>query len=137
MNTYTVKTDALTATDYQGLRNTTGWHPITDSGVEKALARDLFSVCVYCDGKTVGMGRIIGDGAIYFYIQDVIVHPEHKGQGVGTLIMDAVEKFLSDAVTEYAFIGLMAAQDVAEFYNRFGYRKRPDHGPGMYKVITR
>lgn len=33
-------------------------------------------MCAYLDGKPVGMGRVIGDGAVISYIQDLVVIPE-------------------------------------------------------------
>lgn len=134
---YKLKTNALAVKDYQALRGTTNWSPVPNHQVQKALEHDLFSVCAYVNGKAVGMGRIIGDGAIYFYIQDLIVHPELQGKGVGTAIMTAMEAFLDQTVKGYAFVGLMAADGVEAFYRGFGYTKRNDTSPGMFKVIQK
>jgi hypothetical protein len=54
----------LTVDEYQTLRGTTNWFKIEDKVVEKSIENDLFSVCVYDGQKLVGMGRIVGDGAI-------------------------------------------------------------------------
>ena len=101
--------------------------------VDKALENDLFSVCARLNGKTIGIGRVIGDGAIYYYIQDVIVLEEYRNLGVGRQIMDSIEAFLQANAREGAFIGLMAAEGVISFYEKFGYFKRPEAGPGMFK----
>ena len=66
-------------TDYQLLRGQTNWDAIADWAVGIALENDLYGVAVF-DGPTMmGMGRGVGDGAIYFYIQDIIVHPSIVG----------------------------------------------------------
>ncbi|WP_420603206.1 GNAT family N-acetyltransferase [Flagellimonas sp.] len=127
----------LNVSDYQMLRNTTDWHPLSDDQVEEALQRDLFSICVHAEDGAIGMGRVVGDGAIYFYVQDVVVHPKYKGKGIGKQILAGIEEFLDRTVKDYAFIGLMAAQNVDGFYHQFGYKKRADDSPGMYKVITK
>ena len=127
----------LNVSDYQMLRNTTDWQSLSDSQVKEALKRDLFSICVYAEHGPVGMGRVVGDGAIYFYIQDVVVHPKYKGKGVGKQIMMEIEKFLDKTIEGYAFIGLMAAQNVDGFYHQFGYKKRLTDSPGMYKIIQK
>ena len=137
MNGYIVETRPITVGEYQTLRATTNWHPIQYGQVEMALKQDLFSVVVSKEGKALGMGRVIGDGAIYFYIQDVIVHPEHRGMGIGKLIMRAIANYLEDTVTDYAFVGLMAAKGVEGFYKSFGYDTRQQDSPGMYKVLEK
>ncbi len=83
----TIEHNHLKTHDYQHLRKTTKWATLPDSTVKKALQKDLFSIAVYSNKQIVGMGRVIGDGAIYFYIQDVIVHPEFKNQGIGKLVL--------------------------------------------------
>ena len=38
----------------------------------KALKNSLYVVAAYADDRIVGMGRIVGDGAVICYIQDII-----------------------------------------------------------------
>lgn len=45
--------------------------------VEKALNNGLFNVSAVCDGKVVGMGHLVGDGAMYWYLQEIIALSEH------------------------------------------------------------
>lgn len=123
--------------EYQNLRGSTAWEKLNDSDVEKALKNDQFSICVMNDQNIIGMGRVIGDGAIYFYIQDVIVVPEFQKFGIGKLIMNQIEDYLAKNAPHNAFIGLMAASGVQTFYEKFGYKKRPDGRPGMYKMVFR
>lgn len=137
MNNYSLKTGKLKVDEYQSLRKTTGWDMLDDKVVKRALENDLFSVCVYDNKAPVGMGRVIGDGAIYFYIQDIIVAPEYKGKGIGKLIMEHVEQYINKTANNNSFIGLMAAVGVKEFYYKFGYKERPDNRPGMYKTIKK
>lgn len=124
----------LSVTEYQHLRATTGWDMLDDAVVKTALHNDIFSISAYDNDHIIGMGRVIGDGAIYFYIQDVIVHPNYHGQGIGKLIMTEIEKFIHSHANQNSFIGLMAAEGVAHFYTQFGYRPRPENRPGMFKI---
>jgi len=78
MTTFLVEHRRITVSEYQNLRRTTSWPSLNDSSVSIGLSNDLFSVVVISQEKTIGIGRVIGDGAIYFYIQDVIVHPEYQ-----------------------------------------------------------
>lgn len=118
------------------MRNTTSWNPLADETVEKGLSGDLFTVKVYDEKLIIGMGRVIGDGAIYFYLQDIIVDPAYQDQGIGHLIMERIEAFLREKAPQNAFIGLMAARGVRTFYQRYGYSIRDEKAPGMFKVMV-
>lgn len=137
MEDFIVKSNQLTVAAYQALRGTTSWEKLPDTQVREALSKDLHSVTVFKDDGPVGMGRVVGDGSIYFYVQDVIVHPNHQGCGIGKLIMESIEGYFEQSITGYAFIGLMSAQGVQEFYRKLGYQARPDGAPGMYKVFNK
>ena len=137
MSNYKIEIRRLRTNEYQSLRKTTDWFQIEDEVVYKSLENDLYSICVSDNDKIIGMGRIVGDGAIYFYIQDVIVLPEYQGKGVGKLIMNHIEAFLNKNASNNSFIGLMAADGVTEFYQKFGYVERPENMPGMYKMIKK
>ncbi len=123
--------------EYQALRGTTDWFTIDDEVVEKSLQNDLFSVCVFDHDTLVGMGRIVGDGALYFYIQDIIVIPDYQRRGIGALIMKEIEAYLEENAYNNSFIGLMAADGVQEFYHKFGYLERAETRPGMSKLMKK
>ncbi len=132
---FKVERRKLTPEEYTELRRTTGWDVIGQQAIEIALTRDLFSVCVYDKDRLAGMGRVVGDGAIYFYIQDVIVKPQYRHLGIGTQIMKEIEEYLTTVAGKNAFVGLMAAEGVEHFYKKLGYQRRPPDRPGMYKVV--
>jgi hypothetical protein len=48
--------------------------------------------------------------------------------------MDAVMRHLDASVRPGSFIGLMAAKDVEGFYRRYGFDRRPDDRPGMFRI---
>jgi ribosomal protein S18 acetylase RimI-like enzyme len=83
------------------------------------------------------MGRIVGDGAMYFYIQDVIVDPSYQGTGVGSILMDQIENYLSVAAQKGSTVGLLAAKGKEDFYIRYDYMLRPSNtlGSGMCKFV--
>lgn len=135
MPNYNVQYRSPSLIEYQQLWNTTTWTRFDNTTVSKALNNTLFALVVLYEKQVIGMGRIVGDGAMYFYLQDIIVHKKYRRQGVGRLIMTHLEEHLDKNATKNAYIGLMAASGTQEFYKGFGYRARPETGPGMYKIM--
>src|SRR4030065_318802 len=88
--------------------------PTARAGGRNALS----SVVLELDGEAVGCARIVGDGGVYFYLQDVIVLPEHQGRGQGARLMDALLGALEGSARPGAFIGLMAAGRGQPLYER-------------------
>jgi GNAT superfamily N-acetyltransferase len=66
----------------------------------------------------------------------VIVLPEHQGRGQGARLMDALVGYLERSARPGAFVGLMAAVGAEAFYERYGFERRGDAQPGMFRVWT-
>ncbi len=81
------------------------------------------------------MGRIVGDGVNYFYIQDVVVHPEYQGQGIGKDIMNSLVSYLEKNAPDKAFVGLFASAGKGEFYEKYDFYNHSPNMTGMFKVI--
>ena len=79
------------------------------------------------------MGRVVGDGFLYFYVQDVIVASSHQGKGAGLMIMEEIMSYLDRAapLKSGAFVGLMAAEGLDVFYSKFGFEIFPKQIPVM------
>ena len=58
--------------------------------MEKALQNDLFDIVAIHNEEVIGMGRLVGDGVMYWYLQEIIVLPEYQGKGIGTDIVNAL-----------------------------------------------
>ncbi len=54
--------------EYVSLRNEVGWWDVENESTEKVLNNSIYSVVAVEKEKVVGVGRIIGDGGLYFYI---------------------------------------------------------------------
>jgi GNAT superfamily N-acetyltransferase len=130
---YRIEQRPPTVEELRALNAAVGWTdaPEDDDAVARGLAASLFGVVVTMAGTLAGSGRVIGDGGMYFSIQDVIVLPEHQRHGVGDLVMAQIWGYLRDHAAKGATIGLMAAEGRAGFYERWGFTPRPAGGPGM------
>ena len=127
--------NGLTADALAGLRNREGWSYTQVPQAQIALDHSIYFVAAVYDGAIVGMGRLIGDGALIWYIQDVIVVPECRGQRVGATIVRMLIDYAvshSEPGTNVA-IALMSARGKEPFYEKLGFYQRPnDHeGAGM------
>lgn len=118
-------------TDYICLRNAVGWGNTSIALAQKSLDNSLYHVVAQEDGKTIGMCRVIGDGALFFYIQDLVVSPGHQGLGIGKLLMEKVEVYLNKSASKGATIGLFSALGKEPFYLKYDYLERDGKGLGL------
>lgn len=98
----------------------------------------MIDVTCRSNDELVGLARVVGDGVLYFYIQDVIVRPDWRGHAVGRRMMDLLIDGIKERARTGATIGLMAAAGKEAFYERFGFQTRPTDrlGAGMTQFIT-
>ena len=115
------------------LRESVGWGTGEKNAFENGLKNSLYGVCAFKDGEIVGTARVIGDGNTCFYIQDVIVKPEYQKMGIGLQMMKKTMEYVAAHACPGAVVGLMAAKGKEEFYQKFGFWKRPNEyfGHGM------
>ncbi|WP_058302807.1 GNAT family N-acetyltransferase [Gorillibacterium timonense] len=134
-NPYIILERYPTVEEHRALWEAVGWGPIDPEMAEASLASSVYAIVVACDHKIVGMGRIVGDGAMYHYIQDVAVLPTHQKQGVGGLITRHLIDYIKNRRHPggIAFAGLFAAQGSESFYEGFGFQ---NHAPGMTGMFT-
>lgn len=123
-----------TLVEYRALCEAVRWGEVMNFEAAAALPRSLYAVVARANGMTVGMGRIVGDGAVFFYLQDVAVRPEYQGRGIGGEILDALVTWVRQNAPERSFLGLFAIKGTEAFYERFGFGAH-EHDVGMYQVI--
>ncbi|ART76726.1 GNAT family N-acetyltransferase [Sutcliffiella horikoshii] len=127
-----------TLDEYIYLCSSVGWEDYMNFDVaETSIQNSIFSVTVRECNEIIGMGRIVGDGVIYFYIQDVVVHPEHQGKGIGNEIMDALVSYLEENAPAKAFVGLFASEGKTQFYEKYNFNDYSPNMTGMFKVIRK
>lgn len=124
---------------YLRLRREVNWRKLTRMQARKGLAGSLYLLTAYEGERPVGMGRIVGDGAIICYVQDLIVVPDKQGDGVGGQILERLRAFVEKEGipgTRMMF-DLMCAKGREEFYKKHNFLARPTHelGPGMIQYL--
>lgn len=118
--------------DYWDLFLTTGWndeYEFTKQDLAEALKNSWYSNSIYKLNKLIGFGRVIADGVHHALIVDLIIHPDYQGKGIGSKLLGK----LVSKCKEYKIrdIQLFSAKDKYNFYEKYGFEKRPINAPGM------
>jgi GNAT superfamily N-acetyltransferase len=136
MNDYLLKENILDTQTVIQLRTAVGWDSLSEPTLTKALSNSIFFASIWHQGKAVAMGRIVGDGYQYFYLQDMIVDPAHQKLGLCQRITEHLISQVKSIAEPGAFFGLMAAANVGAVYQKYGFVERPTNMPGMVLPIT-
>ena len=135
----TLKENVLDVDTYLALRASVNWKKLTLEQATKPLEHSLFTVTAYDGDRPVGMGRIVGDGVVIDYIQDLVVRPEMQGSGIGRIVIERLIQFVKETKLDDSeiMLCLMCAKGREEFYRRFDFIPRPTDklGPGMIQYL--
>lgn len=134
-----LKREMPSANEWIELRNKIGWNIHSTSVHHSASDSTLFGIIIYDEEKNpIGMGRVVGDGKICFYLQDIGVIPEWQNNRLGHHIMTEMISYVYEHAEPKSIVGLMASDKKSEnFYKKFGFetRSHENKGEGMIKEI--
>jgi GNAT superfamily N-acetyltransferase len=131
MTSYVVNLRTPTVDEYRRLRAVAGLTQRSAEGAALGLANTFIGVVIEMDGHPIGMGRIIGDGALFFQVVDIAVEPGHQGRGVGKAIMGALMGELRKRATTDAYVSLIADGKANRLYAQFGFEPVAPTSTGM------
>lgn len=125
----------LTAEEVIAFQKSMNWTVDPQAQWEKSLKNTLYSLTVKEGSTVAGMGRLLGDGAIYWYINDVYVLEAYQGKGIGKEIVQKLIEYVKVNSLENTDVSiyLMSAQGKEGFYEKLGFKCRPHgyEGSGM------
>lgn len=134
-----IKENKITIKEYLEIRAKVGWVALMPEQAEKALRNSLYVVGAYEDDCLVAMGRVVGDGAVICYIQDLIVVPEGQRKGLGSMVLKELISYVEMLTSRgtQMMLCLMCAKGREAFYEQHGFIARPNDrlGPGMIKYL--
>jgi len=134
---YTMRPGTPAIADYLRLRQICGLTPRSAAAAEAGLPNTLYGVVVEQADRTVGMGRVIGDGALFLHIVDIAVDPEHQGHGLGKAVMAALMAHIDAATPAEAHVSLMADGEARRLYAQFGFEPVAPRSLGMAVWLRR
>jgi GNAT superfamily N-acetyltransferase len=113
-----------TVEEYQYLASSVGWHLYNNTEtVQKLLKAPVFGVVAEdsSNHKSIGCALLISDHASFYYVKDVIVHPDWQGKQVGSALMKELGRWLESNAANNALVALITGEDLSPFYQQFGF----------------
>ena len=123
------------------LRRAAGMADRSREAIERGLPNTTYGVHVVetdrvdtggenLPSRAVGMARIVGDGGSVFQISDMAVAEPQQGQGIGSVMMDALVVWLRENAPDGGYVNLFA--DVDGFYEQWGFEQSAPASKGMW-----
>ncbi len=113
-------TKQLPLVDLLALYNSVGWTNYTQEATQLQLALEQ-SLTEISAGKITNYGliRAVGDGILFLYIQDLLVHPAYQRQGIGRNFNGC----FTSSVSEGSAKGPINRKkpDIRTFYEQIGF----------------
>lgn len=111
-----------TAAEQRAVAEAVGWLDHFDwASIDRSLERSLHGVVVRDGDRTVGVGRLVGDGVRYWYVQDVMVDPDASEQGIGTRIVERLLDHVRAEAPAEAVVGLFSSPEAVSVYEDLGF----------------
>jgi ribosomal protein S18 acetylase RimI-like enzyme len=109
---------AISAADVRRLYDGASWWPAWDvAGIQKAIDASI-AVGAWEGERLVGFSRALSDGVHRAYVEDVVIDPDYRGQGIGENMVAALMEQLGDV----HIVSLFCEPERVNFYSRNGFR---------------
>jgi GNAT superfamily N-acetyltransferase/uncharacterized glyoxalase superfamily protein PhnB len=120
-----------TALEYNRVMSSIGWATPDENVVEPLGIGGV--VALRFDDYPVGCALLLGDGAGFYYVKDLVVEPAWQRLRIGTEMMRMLMDWLQVNAPNNATVGLFCGDHLATFYKQFGFMSVT----GMYQQIIR
>jgi GNAT superfamily N-acetyltransferase len=106
------------AKDIADLREAVGWNRM-ESAYNNPSMISYFHIAAYVGERLVGYIDSVSNCVTDAYIQDLIVHPDYQGKGIGTELMNRMIAELKRR--NIYMISVVFEERLKPFYSRFGF----------------
>ena len=112
--------EAVAAEKISSLRADVGWNRMERELSDPRLTSFLH-VAAWDGEKLIGYVDSVSNGVTDAYIQDLMVHPDYQGKGIGTTLMEnMIENLKARGIY---MISVLYEERLREFYRRFGFQQ--------------
>ncbi len=123
--------------EMEALIRAVGWARGNTPEAPRVLKAAIFGAVAVVEGQTVGCAFLTSDHAGFYYVRDVMVHPDWQRRGIGTALMRAVVEHLRTLGDEEAQVGLFTGPHLHPFYAQFGFRGPKSGRYGMARELQK
>lgn len=121
-----------TVAEFAAVTASVGFKPHPEEAIALGLANSFCCVCALAAEGVIGVGRIVGDGGLDFYICGIMVVPAYQRRGIGTRIVKALLDRVRRVPYTNALVEALPLPGLEAFYSRFGFRACRQYAPGMH-----
>ncbi len=125
-----------TLEDYLELRRASGLTPKRpDQGAPALTNSWAWRRAVDATGRSVAMGRVVGDGGWYFLVADMATLPSHQRRGLGRRILEDLLAEIREKAPEGAYVTLLADPPGQALYRRLGFTEPTSGSVTMHLLM--
>jgi GNAT superfamily N-acetyltransferase len=126
-----------TVAQYESIVASVGFRTHDNAAAENPLANTVFAFYAVEEQEVVGVGRIVGDGAISFLLTNIMVRPSHQRRGIGTRIVQSLCGLMETLPYKNMVLELVALPELQQFYERVGFKASRNAPPGMVRWFNK
>jgi len=115
---------APTVKEYQHLTSAVGWNLYSgDEVVTKLLSAPIFALVAEdtATNEVIGCVLLLSDSASFYYIKDLVVHPDWQSKHVGTVLMKELTTWVERNGAANSLVALITGESLSPFYIQFGF----------------
>ncbi|HWA35744.1 MAG TPA: GNAT family N-acetyltransferase [Cyclobacteriaceae bacterium] len=115
-----------TPVEYRRLVAAVNWTAyVNDAKVPEVLEAARWGVVAIDTDKNevVASALLLSDDVSFYYIKDVMVHPDWQNKKIGTALMESMNRWIDDNGSPNALVGLLTGENLDKFYRQFGFDK--------------
>ena len=100
------------------LRESVGWNRM-EAEYRSSLFASYCHIAAFDGTRLIGYIDSVSNGVTDAYIQDLMVHPDYQGQGIGTELMQRMIAALKER--HIYMISVIYEESMSRFYRKFGF----------------
>ena len=104
--------------DISSLREAVGWNRM-DQELSNPLFTSYCHIAVYDGTELIAYIDSVSNGVTDAYIQDLMVHPNYQGKGIGTELMNQMIAYMREK--HIYMVSVIFEEKLKDFYEKFGF----------------